>query len=95
MRAQYTGSMTAHVKLEDDWRVLLPEELRGALGARPGELLEAALEGGTLVLRPKAAAGRCISYGGRLVLQTASPEQDDLDAAVDVLREGRLQNLLD
>ncbi|WP_102125088.1 AbrB/MazE/SpoVT family DNA-binding domain-containing protein [Deinococcus planocerae] len=86
--------MTAHLQMDEQGRVLIPQELREALGLRPGETLDAEVEGGRLVLRPQAAEAELVEFEGRLVIKTAQPVKADTDF-VEEMRQQRLRDLLD
>lgn len=84
--------MTAHLEIDRFGRVLLPKQLRDALGLRPGEQLEAEVEGGVLHLRPAAWPVQVTEHHGRLVLDAPGTVSGD---PVEDLREQRLNELLD
>lgn len=84
--------MTAHLKMDEQGRVLIPHELREALGFRPGETLDAELEEGKLVIRPTASQARLIEYEGRLVFAGGPPITGD---PVQDMRDQRLQDMIE
>lgn len=87
--------MTTRIKLEEKWRLQLPEELPQALGWESGGLIEAFLDNGHIVLRPvqEAAVETSIVYRqGRPVIQTPPLAETD---AVEQVRQERLLGLLD
>lgn len=82
--------MTAHLQMDEQGRVLIPQELREALGVRPGETLDAEVEEGRLILRPQMAEAELVEFEGRLVFAGGSPITGD---PVQEMREQRLHNL--
>lgn len=86
--------MTAHLQMDEQGRVLIPEELREALGLRPGETLDAEVEGGRLVLRPQGTGAELVEFEGRLVIKTAQPIKTSSDLAGET-RFQRATDLLD
>lgn len=84
--------MTTSLRVDEQGRVLLPQNLREALGLRPGETLEAEVEEGRLVLRPQSAGAELVEFEGRLVFGggpviTGDPVQE--------MRDQRLRELIE
>lgn len=84
--------MTAHLQMDEQGRVLIPQELREALGLRPGEPLDAEVEDGRLVLRPPVSQARLVEFGGRLIFTGGAPITGD---PVQEMRDGQLQQLIE
>lgn len=77
--------------MDEQGRVLIPQELREALGLRPGETLDAEVEGGRLVIRPAVSEARLVEFEGRLVFVGGAPITRD---PVQEMREQRLRELI-
>lgn len=77
--------------MDEQGRVLIPQELREALGLQPGEPLNAELKGGELVIRPAASRARLVEFEGRLVFAGGPPITGDL---VQEMRDQRLQEMI-
>ncbi|GBF04948.1 transcriptional regulator, AbrB family [Deinococcus aerius] len=84
--------MTAHLQMDEQGRVLILQELREALGLRPGEPLDAEVEGGRLVIRSPASRARLVEFEGRLVFVGGPPITGD---PVQDMRDERLQEMID
>lgn len=84
--------MTAHLQMDEQGRVLIPRELREALGLRPGETLDAEVEEGRLVIRPPTSRARLVEFEGRLIFAGGSPITGD---PVQEMRDERLQDLIE
>jgi len=80
--------------MDEQGRVLIPRELREALGLRPGEPLDAEVEEGRLVLRPQVAEAELVEFEGRLVIRTAQPIKANSDLAGET-RQQRIKDILD
>lgn len=78
--------------MDEQGRVLIPQELREALGLRPGETLDAEVEGGRLVLRPQAAEAELVEFEGRLIFVGGGPTIGD---PVQEMREHRLRDMIE
>lgn len=78
--------------MDEQGRVLIPQELREALGLRPGETLDAELEEGSLVLRPQAAGAELVEFEGRLIFAGSPPITGD---PVQDMRDQRLQEMIE
>lgn len=84
--------MTAHLQMDEQGRVLIPEELRKALGLWPGETLDAEVEEGRLVIRPPASRARLVEFEGRLIFAGGPPISGD---PVQDMRDQRLQEMIE
>lgn len=84
--------MTAHLQMDDQGRILIPQELREALGLRPGETVDAELEGGKLVIRPAVPQARLMEFEGRLVFAGGPPITGD---PVREMRDQQLQDMIE
>ena len=73
--------------IDNQGRIVLPENLREHLGVTVGDALEATMNEGKLELRPVAVRSGLVQVGRVLVYQ---PEADASDVDVDaVIRESR------
>lgn len=82
--------MTAQLRLDEQGRVLIPQELRDALGLQTGGVLDADVQGGQLILRPQQGGAVLIEHEGRLVIRTPAPVIGD---PVNEFRQAQLQDL--
>jgi AbrB family looped-hinge helix DNA binding protein len=57
-------------------RVVIPKEVRDALGLRAGDSLQVEPSGGAVVLKP-LRAGSCLAYEGRVLVFTGEITGDD------------------
>ncbi|MFN3388804.1 MAG: AbrB/MazE/SpoVT family DNA-binding domain-containing protein [Allosphingosinicella sp.] len=54
--------MTAHITLSSKGQIVIPKDIRDALGLKPGEKLAVSLRGGKIVMEPSEPVGERISF---------------------------------
>jgi AbrB family looped-hinge helix DNA binding protein len=59
-------------------RIVIPKQLRDALGLAPGNTVDVSLYGSGLQLVPTGRTARLVTDDGRLVAESSTPVTDDV-----------------
>jgi len=72
-RANYTGIVIANVTLDRAGRVVLPKAIRDEMNLSPGDILDIAVRGEEVTLRPRRGATPLQKERGVWVFRTGTP----------------------
>ena len=81
--------METIVHIDKSGRVVIPKEMREGLGFAPNVPLVVESRDGAVILKPSTAGARMINMGGIMVYHTDAPQDFDVVALIDQVREER------